>query len=60
MSFFTDLCHVQSARAAGEVGRICAELVYGYNRHPAWDESQLQCLLLGGRTDIARRHHPRH
>jgi alkylation response protein AidB-like acyl-CoA dehydrogenase len=35
--FMTDLCHVQSARAAGEVGRICAELVYGYNRHPAWD-----------------------
>jgi alkylation response protein AidB-like acyl-CoA dehydrogenase len=35
--FLTDLCHVQSARAAGEVGRICAELVYGYNRHPAWD-----------------------
>jgi alkylation response protein AidB-like acyl-CoA dehydrogenase len=39
VSFFTDLCHVQSARAAGEVGRICAELVYGYNRHPAWDET---------------------
>ncbi|HTX76754.1 MAG TPA: hypothetical protein VMD29_11160, partial [Terracidiphilus sp.] len=35
--FLTDLCHVQSARAAGEVGRICAELVFGYNRHPAWD-----------------------
>jgi alkylation response protein AidB-like acyl-CoA dehydrogenase len=35
--FLTDLCHVQSARAAGEVGRICAELVHGYNRHPAWD-----------------------
>ncbi len=34
---FTDLCHVQAATAAGEVGRICAELVYGYNRHPAWD-----------------------
>ena len=31
-------CHVQAARAAGEVGRICAELVFGYNRHPAWDE----------------------
>jgi hypothetical protein len=29
---------VQAARAAGEVGRICAELVNGYNRHPAWDE----------------------
>jgi alkylation response protein AidB-like acyl-CoA dehydrogenase len=35
--FFTDLCHVQSARASGEVGRICAELVFGFNRHPAWD-----------------------
>jgi alkylation response protein AidB-like acyl-CoA dehydrogenase len=35
--FFADLCHVQSARAAGEVGRICADLVHGYNRHPHWD-----------------------
>jgi alkylation response protein AidB-like acyl-CoA dehydrogenase len=35
--FLTDLCHVQSARAAGEVGRICAELVFGYRSHPAWD-----------------------
>ena len=39
VAFFTDLCHVQCARAAGEVGRICAELVHGYNRHPAWDET---------------------
>ncbi len=38
LQFFTDLCHVQAARAAGEAGRICAELVYGYNRHPAWDD----------------------
>jgi alkylation response protein AidB-like acyl-CoA dehydrogenase len=37
LAFLTDLCHVQSARAAGEVGRICAELVFGYQRHPAWD-----------------------
>ncbi|HEY2015049.1 MAG TPA: acyl-CoA dehydrogenase family protein [Bryobacteraceae bacterium] len=37
LSFLTDLCHVQSARAAGEVGRVCAELVFGYNRHPAWN-----------------------
>jgi alkylation response protein AidB-like acyl-CoA dehydrogenase len=36
--FFTDLCHVQAARAAGETGRICAEIVHGYNRHPAWDQ----------------------
>jgi hypothetical protein len=37
LNFFSDLCHVQSARAAGEVGRICSGLVFGYNRHPAWD-----------------------
>jgi hypothetical protein len=37
VSFFTDLCHVQAARAAGEVGRICTELVFGYNRHPSWE-----------------------
>ncbi len=37
LEFFSDLCHVQCARAAGEVGRVCAELVHGYNRHPAWD-----------------------
>jgi alkylation response protein AidB-like acyl-CoA dehydrogenase len=36
--FFTDLCHVQAAHASGEVGRITAELVYGYNRHPTWDD----------------------
>lgn len=40
--FFTDLCHVQSASAAGEVGRICSELVYGYNRHPAWSTEEFE------------------
>jgi alkylation response protein AidB-like acyl-CoA dehydrogenase len=39
VNFLTDLCHVQSARAGGEVGRICAEIIHGYNRHPAWDET---------------------
>jgi hypothetical protein len=39
LGFYTDLCHVQSARAAGEVGRICAELVFGYRQHPAWDQA---------------------
>jgi hypothetical protein len=34
----SDLCHVQAAQAAGEVSRICAELVFGYNQHPAWNE----------------------
>jgi len=42
VNFMTDLCHVQSARASGEVSRICAELVFGYNRHPAWDEAGLR------------------
>jgi alkylation response protein AidB-like acyl-CoA dehydrogenase len=35
--FLMDLCHVQAARAAGEVGRVCTELLFGYRRHPAWD-----------------------
>jgi hypothetical protein len=42
LSFLSDLCHVQCARAAGEVGRICAELVHGYYRHPAWDAASCQ------------------
>lgn len=44
VQFFTDLCHVQAARAAGEVARICAELVFGYNRHPAWAPECGSCL----------------
>ena len=36
LPFFADLCHTQAARAAGEVARICADLVFGYNRHPEW------------------------
>jgi alkylation response protein AidB-like acyl-CoA dehydrogenase len=43
VAFFTDLCHVMSARASGEVGRICAELVYGYNAHPAWETDCATC-----------------
>jgi hypothetical protein len=39
VAFFTDLCHVQAARTAGEVGRIAAEIIHGYNRHPVWDEA---------------------
>jgi len=41
--FMTDLCHVHAARATGEVGRICAELVFGYNRHPSWDGDLSSC-----------------
>ena len=38
LQFYTDLCHVQAARAAGEAARMCAELVFGYRHHPAWDD----------------------
>jgi len=47
VGFFTDLCHVQSARAAGEVARICSELVFGYNRHPSWDTECGSCMAAG-------------
>jgi len=39
VAFFSDLAHVQAARSAGEVSRITTEIVFGYNRHPAWDET---------------------
>jgi hypothetical protein len=42
IAFLTDLCQVQSARAAGESSRICAELVFGYNQHPGWDTEGCQ------------------
>jgi hypothetical protein len=37
VDFATDLCHAHAARAAGAVGGLCAELVFGYRRHLAWD-----------------------
>src|SRR5271157_2542363 len=42
LPFLSDLCHIQTARSASEVGRICATLVFGYNRHPAWDTEGYQ------------------
>jgi alkylation response protein AidB-like acyl-CoA dehydrogenase len=33
-AFFSDLCHVQAARASGETARICSELILGYNQQP--------------------------
>lgn len=40
----SNLCHVQSARAAGEAARLCAELVFGYTLHPTWDPGCDACL----------------
>jgi alkylation response protein AidB-like acyl-CoA dehydrogenase len=46
VQFLSDLCHTQAAQAAGEVSRICAELVFGYNQHPNWEEKeQRSCFL---------------
>ena len=49
-SFLTSLCHVQAARAAGEVSRICADLVFGYNRHPEWTDEA--CAACYGTTEL--------
>jgi hypothetical protein len=32
LSFYADLTRIHSARTAGEIARICGELVYGYTR----------------------------
>jgi len=46
VEFLSDLCHTQAAQAAGEASRICAELVFGYNHHPRWDEKEhRRCFL---------------
>jgi alkylation response protein AidB-like acyl-CoA dehydrogenase len=46
VQFLSDLCHTQAAAAAGEVSRISAELVFGYNCHPSWDEEEHRnCFL---------------
>ena len=49
--FLSDLCHVQAAQAAGEVSRICAELVFGYTRHPSWDEQEHRSCFLASELD---------
>ena len=36
----------QAAQAAGEVSRLCGELVFGYNAHPAWQDAEHRnCFL---------------
>jgi len=51
LQFLSDLCHVQAASAAGEVSRICAELVFGYNCHPSWDEEEHRSCFLASELD---------
>ena len=35
--FASDVCHVHAAHASAAAGTACAELVFGYRRHLAWD-----------------------
>jgi len=51
VQFLGDLCHTQAAAAAGEVSRICGELVFGYNRHPAWDEEEHRSCFLASELE---------
>ncbi len=51
VQFLSDLCHVQAAQAAGEVSRICAELVFGYTRHPSWDEQEHRSCFLASELE---------
>ena len=60
VQFLSDLCHVQAAQAAGEVSRICAELVFGYNRHPAWDEAEHRSCFLQANSRVRRNHAGHH
>jgi alkylation response protein AidB-like acyl-CoA dehydrogenase len=51
VQFLSDLCHTQAAQAAGEVSRICAELVFGYNQHPSWDEEGCKSCFAAAELD---------
>jgi alkylation response protein AidB-like acyl-CoA dehydrogenase len=51
VQFLSDLSHVQAAAAAGEVSRICAELVFGYIQHPSWDDRERKNCFLASELD---------
>jgi len=44
VSFFTNLCHVQAARAAGEVSRICTELFHAYSNEASASGTQIEAF----------------
>jgi alkylation response protein AidB-like acyl-CoA dehydrogenase len=55
LQFLSDLCHIQAARAAGEVGRICADLAYGYHRHPPEEGPCAVCEGLEAFQELRKR-----
>jgi alkylation response protein AidB-like acyl-CoA dehydrogenase len=52
VQFLSDLCHTQAAQAAGEVSRICAELVFGYNQHPTWDDEDHKSCFVTSELEV--------
>jgi alkylation response protein AidB-like acyl-CoA dehydrogenase len=51
---FSDLCCIQASRAAGEVGRICSELFYGYfNSADETGEAQSEFQTLRAALDAS-------
>ncbi len=42
-ALLVDMCHAHVVRTCGEVGRTCAELVFGSLRHPAWEADSNIC-----------------
>ncbi|MDR3723496.1 MAG: acyl-CoA/acyl-ACP dehydrogenase [Terracidiphilus sp.] len=51
LQFLGDLAHVQAASAAGEVSRICAELIFGYLDHPSWDNGEVKNCFRASELD---------
>ncbi len=52
VQFLSDLCHTQAAQAAGEVSRICSELVFGYSPHPSWKDGAHKGCFLSSELDF--------
>ncbi len=48
LQFFSDLGIIEASRAAGEVSRICSEIVHGYNLEPSEELNEYYKL----RTDL--------
>jgi alkylation response protein AidB-like acyl-CoA dehydrogenase len=51
IAFYRDLTHVHIGEAVGVVGKICSELVYGYNRHPEWKAADCTTCYCQGEMD---------
>jgi len=47
----TDLSHVHAARASAAAGAACAEIVFGYRQHRAWDAAGCAACFQGDALD---------